>query len=148
MGHWNGYRVIWPNFCQWAWIKWPTFRRHLQAPISYFTSTHAWGMAVPLLDSPCHVIDICLHCDWILFVHEANCLWDIHSIKCIKKCHLLFVDHFVHAWTHWGRDNRNAIWQTTFSDAFSWMKMFEYRLKFHWSLFLMVKLTIFQHWFR
>ena len=41
----------------------------------------------------------------------------------------------------------DAIWQTTFSSAFSWMKMFEFLLKFHWSLFLRVKLTIFQHWF-
>ena len=31
---------------------------------------------------------------------------------------------------------------------FSWMKMLEVLLKFHWSLFLRVKLTIFQHWFR
>ena len=29
----------------------------------------------------------------------------------------------------------NAISQTTFSNGFSWMKMFEFRLKFHWSLF-------------
>ena len=42
----------------------------------------------------------------------------------------------------------DAISQTTFSNAFSWMKMFEFRLKFHWSLFPRVKLTIFQHWFR
>ena len=42
----------------------------------------------------------------------------------------------------------DAISQTTFSNAFSWMKMFEFRLKFHWSLFPMVQLTIFQHWFR
>ena len=28
------------------------------------------------------------------------------------------------------------------------MKMLEFRLKFHWSLFLVVQLTIFQHWFR
>ena len=27
-------------------------------------------------------------------------------------------------------------------------KMYEFRLKFHWSLFLKVLLTIFQHWFR
>ena len=27
----------------------------------------------------------------------------------------------------------DAIWQTTFSSAFSWMKMFEFLLKFHWS---------------
>ena len=33
-------------------------------------------------------------------------------------------------------------------DSFSWMKMCEFRLKFHWSLFLRVRLTIFQHWFR
>ena len=50
--------------------------------------------------------------------------------------------------THWGRDKMADIFQTTFSSAFSWMKMFEFRLKFHWSLFLRVQLTIFQHWFR
>ena len=50
--------------------------------------------------------------------------------------------------THWGRDKMGAISQTTSSSAFSWMKMFEFRLKFQWSLFLRVQLTIFQHWFR
>ena len=50
--------------------------------------------------------------------------------------------------THWGRNEIDAISQTTFSNAFSCMKMFEFRLKFHWSLFLRVQLTIFQHWFR
>ena len=42
----------------------------------------------------------------------------------------------------------DAISQTTFLSAFSWMKIFELRLKFHWSLFLRVQWTIFQHWFR
>ena len=41
-----------------------------------------------------------------------------------------------------------AIFQTTFSYAFSWTKMNDIRLKFHWSLFLRFQLTIFQHWFR
>ena len=50
--------------------------------------------------------------------------------------------------THWGRDKMAAIFQTTFSSAFSWMKMFEFRLIFHWSLFPRVQFTIFQHWFR
>ena len=49
--------------------------------------------------------------------------------------------------THWGRDKMAAISQTTFSNAFSWMKMYEFRLKFHWSLFVRVQLTIYQHWF-
>ena len=41
-----------------------------------------------------------------------------------------------------------AIFQTTFSNAFSLVKMYEFRLIFHWGLFPMVQLTIFQHWFR
>ena len=41
-----------------------------------------------------------------------------------------------------------AIFQTTHSNPFSWIKIFEFRLKFHWSLFLRFQLTIFQHWFR
>ena len=49
---------------------------------------------------------------------------------------------------HWGWDKIDAISQTTFSNAFSWMKMLELRLKFHWSLFPRVQLTICQHWFR
>ena len=49
--------------------------------------------------------------------------------------------------THWGRDKMAAFSQTTLSNAFSWMKILEFRLKIHLSLFLMVLLTIFQHWF-
>ena len=49
---------------------------------------------------------------------------------------------------HWGQDKMVSILQTTFSNAFSWMKMLELRLKFHWSLFSMVQLIISQHWFR
>ena len=42
----------------------------------------------------------------------------------------------------------DAILQTPFSNAYSWMKMFEFWLKFHWSLFPRVQLTIFQQSFR
>ena len=52
------------------------------------------------------------------------------------------------ALTHWSRDQIDAITQTTFSSAFFWTKIFEFRLQCHWSLFLRVQLTIFQHWFR
>ena len=41
-----------------------------------------------------------------------------------------------------------AIFQTTFSNAFSWMKMYRFRLRFHWSLFPRGQLTVFRHWFR
>ena len=48
--------------------------------------------------------------------------------------------------THWGRDKMAAIFQTTISNAFPWMKTYEFR--FHWKLFLWVQLTISLHWFR
>ena len=50
--------------------------------------------------------------------------------------------------THWGRDKMDAIFQTTFSSEFSWMKMYKFRLRFLWNLFLGFELTIFHHWFR
>ena len=62
----------------------------------------------------------------------------------VKRINPLYDDSL----THWGRHQTGAISQTTFSSAFSWMKMFQFRIKFHWRLFLRVLLTIFQHWFR
>ena len=50
--------------------------------------------------------------------------------------------------THGGRDKMAATSQPTFSNAFCCMKMYEFRLKFHRSLFLGVELTLFQHWLR
>ena len=48
--------------------------------------------------------------------------------------------------THWGRDKVAANFLTTFQRSCYWTKMYEFRLRFHWSLFLRVKVTIFQHW--
>ena len=48
--------------------------------------------------------------------------------------------------THWGKIP--AILQTSFSSAFSWMKMYECCLRCHWSLFLRFEITMLQYWFR
>ena len=45
--------------------------------------------------------------------------------------------------SHWGRDKMAAISQTIFSNAYSW----EFRLTFHRTLFLRVKLTILKRCF-
>ena len=50
--------------------------------------------------------------------------------------------------TLWGRDKMPAISQMTFSNAFSWMKMYQFWLRFHWNSFPRVRLTIYQYWFR
>ena len=47
--------------------------------------------------------------------------------------------------THRDRDTMAANFLTTFSNAFSWMRIYKFRLRFHWSLFSRVQLTIFQH---
>ena len=61
-----------------------------------------------------------------------------HGAASILKAHL----------THWDRDKMATIFQTTFSNAFSWMKMYRFQFRIHSSLFPRVQLTIFQHWFR
>ena len=48
--------------------------------------------------------------------------------------------------THLTLDKMAAISQAIFSDAFSWMKSSVFWLKFHWRLFLRVKLIITQLW--
>ena len=45
--------------------------------------------------------------------------------------------------THWGRDKMSTIFQTTFSKAFSWKKMCQFWLKFHWNLFLFLRFQLY-----
>ena len=47
--------------------------------------------------------------------------------------------------THRDRNELDNISQTTFSIAVSWIKMYEFRLRSHWSGFLRLQLTISQH---
>ena len=72
---------------------------------------------------------------------EAGTKWPRQHFQQIH----LFKEKYL---THWGRDKMAAIFQTTFSNAFSWMKMLKFLLRFHWSLFPRVQSTIFHHWFR
>ena len=60
--------------------------------------------------------------------------WPLH--KWLPKCPKFRLPTLVLCLTHWGRDKMDAILQTPFSTAFPWLKMFEFRLKFHWNLFL------------
>ena len=70
------------------------------------------------------------------------------SITTISPSHSSAGSTFGFPLTHWGRDKMAVISQTILSNAFYWMKIFEFRLKFHWSLFLRVQSTIFQHWLK
>ena len=74
---------------------------------------------------------------WLNITVKVDLL-DVYSGHCYCK--------WVSSLTHWGRDKMTDISQTTFSNGFSWMKIYGFRLRFHWSLFLRFELTIFQHW--
>ena len=52
------------------------------------------------------------------------------------------------ALTHWGRNKMASIFQMTLWNAFSWMKMYKFRLSFHLKVFLSFEISVFQHWFR
>ena len=88
----------------------------------------------------------------IIFEAEADMLWtkldNTIAVDALAPCITSYQQPWYWLLTHRGRDNMAAISQTTLSNAFSWMKMLQYRLNFHWSLFPSVQLTISQHWFR
>ena len=69
------------------------------------------------------------------------------KIICLMHCCGLYHYHRFSS-TLWGWDKMTNISRMTFSNAFCWMKMYEFWLRFHCSLFIRVQLTIFQNWFR
>ena len=97
-------------------------------------------MWISFFDS--HLVLLCLDYTW--FAHTLQSKSHHHRGQCPQEW-----DGWARlSLTHWGRDKMDAISQTTFSSAFYWMKMYEFRLRFHWILFPRVQLTIFHHWFR
>ena len=56
--------------------------------------------------------------------------------------------YLIEIFTYCGWEKMAAISQTTVSNAFCWIKLYEFRFNFHWSLLIKGQLTIFQHWFR
>ena len=83
------------------------------------------------------------------WLETPSCLlWRHSNVMKISDLSQRWCNKKVVSLTHWGRDEIDAIFQTTLLNAFSWMKMYELRLRFHWHLFLRFELTIFQHWFR
>ena len=83
-------------------------------------------------------------------IQDNKSLW---QWTCALTCRstIAYTRHHVAAWRCLNSSSRHimtAISQTIFSDTFSWMTNFVLWLEFHWSLFLMLQLTINQRWFR
>ena len=76
----------------------------------------------------------------MLEMFPCHCQHDISNGKWFMVARLLCAPL-----THLPLEKMAVISQTMFSDAFLWTKCFIFCLKFHWSLFLRVQLTIIQH---
>ena len=78
--------------------------------------------------------------------YDLFCTYLINSTKCFLLPYPLENLLSLNS-TPPGQNGRQFL-QTKFSIAFSGMKMIKFRFKFHWNLFLGVRLTMNQHWFR
>ena len=77
-----------------------------------------------------------------------TCIKSLHWYIGLMKSTLVKLMALYNTLINWGQDKMAANFLITFSNAFSWMKIYEFRLRFHLSLFPRVQLTIFQHWLR
>ena len=117
--------------------------------------------------SHCHGPRGCRSIPWPQRENISKELWTSYQflLPCDAKCWLLMKNKMqpgcqresreaknilqmvpMHFLAHLPLDKIAAISQTTFSNAFSWMKSFVFWFEFHWSLILI--LTISQYWFR
>ena len=102
----------------------------------------SWSRLCPILWS--HVLSREWRCSWSSADRRcSNYIWVIDSSIAYQGASYIR-DLTV---TQWGRDKMAAIFQTTLSNAFSCMKMLQFQLRYLWSLFLRVQLTIVHHWF-
>ena len=94
--------------------------------------------------SPQPITDSNKYTSWLQYMpHRAIYRYQDHLsvLKQCRPCHTRAIN------TLWP-GQMAAISQMTFSNAFSWMKIYEFRLRFYRNLFLRFQLTTFQHWFR
>ena len=87
----------------------------------------------------------------ILGVQSCTTEYDVIFVYCGLILWFVLLTQTLFAYlriTHWGREKMAAIVADDTLNAFSWMKMFEFRLKCHWGLFSRLRLTMFQHWIR
>ena len=78
---------------------------------------------------------------FIQVLHGFPQMFILLTVFLFHLCHLLSV------LTHWGQEKNGHHFPDDTFKCIS-LKMYDFRLRFHGSLFLRVQLTIFQHWFR
>ena len=90
----------------------------------------------------CHAESATLVICTYFYIFIENC---VGHVCCLGRWwwHRRLPQRFQRVLTHWDRDKMAAFSETTLSNAFSSMKILDFRLKFHWRLFLRFQLTIY-----
>ena len=117
----------------------------------------SWAILVKALSGECHGIHVTR---WSINNGSDSALCRQATSHYLRQCgpssmspyHMASLDPnnispYTQTLTLWGRDEMTVIFQTSFSNGFSWMGMYEFWLCRR-SLFLAVQVTIFQQWFR
>ena len=90
----------------------------------------------------------------LLYVCDSIRRWSLHPLRKGPVTPKVFwCQQFNFVWWRTWRDmglrqNCRNFAADIFKCIFSCLKMYKLRLRFHWSLFLRLKLTLFQHWLR
>ena len=105
--------------------------------------TYMW-LEVRMCDIMCLIVPCMMYIYIYIYTHTHFFLWlcQTNGTGC---CGWLYKPY---ALTHWVQDKSATISQMTFSNAFSWMRMYAFHWRFPRCLFLRFQLSIFQHWFR
>ena len=89
-------------------------------------------------DNPCLTI-------WPSLGVSVVSIWEMNNHVMMRiqlywlQIDIIWGPFHLHGLAYWGQDKMAAIFQKTFSNAFSWLKMYEFHLRFQCNLFLRVK---------
>ena len=117
------------NICKHLLLK-CFFCMHNIALCKYVTQELSVSVSIWIRSWNCSCLVTCKsESNWINFLSKKYFL----KILSVKTSHVLLL-------TYWGWNKMAANFLTTFSNAFSWMKIYDFRLRFHWSLLTRVQL--------
>ena len=122
-------------------------RRHLSyTSLAFVKESHRWPVNSvhkrPVTRKMFPFDDVII--DFKSWVFRLICTWRVFELRHLQELVLLPTGYQGHILiTFW-----LSIVHTTFSNAFSWMKIYQFRLRFKWNLLLWAQFKLFQHWSR
>ena len=113
----------------------------------HFMRQDIWRWQLYVLFEGCDVPEVSVDTRWNcksrkyinILLQEPNIMCYVLSFFAMVVMLLIFTYTISQQLINWGRDKMAAFLQMIFSSTFSWMKIFEFWSKFHWSLFTRVR---------